>query len=158
MQLRALVLGAVVLVAAGCGGPTPYQPQMNGEGFAEQRLEADRFRVRVAGNSLTERETVQNQLLFRAAELTVANGFDRFVVVTQEVEPHTRYVTFDPFPPRRHWLGFPSTYETHAVTNYEAWAEIKMYRAGEGPRGADVYEARAVMAQLRNAIVVPKAG
>jgi hypothetical protein len=161
--MRLVVLfGLAALAMAGCGGPTPYQPAMDGEGFAEQRLEPDRYRVRVTGNSITARETVQNQLLFRAAELTLQNGFERFVVVEQAIEPHTDYVTFDPFPPpyygRRYWPPFATTYESRAITRYEAWAEIKMYPQAAGPRGPDAYEARAVIAQLRNTVLAPKQG
>lgn len=154
--LLPLLLAAAV---AACGGPTPYQPSDGYEGFAEQRLERDRFRVRVSGNSITPRETVQNQLLFRAAELTLQNGYERFVVVSQSVEPHTDYYIVDPFPPpfgHRHW-AFPPAYETRAVTRYEAWAEIKMYR-GDAPPGPSTYEARAVLAQLRPAILPGKPG
>lgn len=150
------------LVLAACGGPTPYQPSTNGEGFSEQRLEADRFRVQVAGNSLTPREMVQDQLLFRAAELTLGNGYDRFVMVAQGTEPHTDYYHYpvDPFPG---WVGrrsryfFPPRYESEAVVSYDTWAEIKMYK-GAGPGGSNVYDARNVVDELRGRVLAPKPG
>ena len=45
-----------------------------GYGFSEQRIEDDRYRITFRGNSSTSRETVENSLLYRAAELTVQTG------------------------------------------------------------------------------------
>lgn len=45
------------------------------------------------GNSSTTRETVETFLLYRAAELTVENGFDYFVVSEQDTEANKRYST-----------------------------------------------------------------
>src|SRR3546814_19669289 len=67
---------------------TPYVPAAVGEGYghAVQQIESDRFRVSFAGNSLTDRRTVENYLLYRAAELTLAQGKDHFVVVSRETD------------------------------------------------------------------------
>jgi hypothetical protein len=90
-RMRALLapLGGVMLLAA-CATATPYQPLgVRGAasgGFYEQRLEANRFRVVFAGNSYTSRNRVENYLLFRAAELTVQNGYDGFTIVDRDTE------------------------------------------------------------------------
>ena len=78
----AAVAIALVAMLAGCGTATPYQPATDGQGYAEQALERDRYRVTFVGNSLTSRETVENYLLFRAAEVTMSKGFDHFVMVS----------------------------------------------------------------------------
>lgn len=83
---RSLSFAAVsllVLALAGCATLTPYQPLKDGYGYSEQRLEADRYRVTVAGSSKTPRQTVENYLLYRAAELTLAAKRDYFVVRDQ---------------------------------------------------------------------------
>ena len=59
-------------------------------GFSDVRLETDRFRVTFAGNSLTSRETVERYLLYRAAELTVAQGADWFSVVERQTDRKAR--------------------------------------------------------------------
>jgi hypothetical protein len=74
-----VVLG--LLLAACAGAPTPYQAAQGGFGYSEQQIEEDRYRVSFAGNSATSRQTVEDYLLYRAAELTVQTGHDWFTVV-----------------------------------------------------------------------------
>ena len=73
-----LVLG--LLLAACAGTPTPYQQARGGYGYSEQQIEENRYRVSFAGNSATTRQTVEDYLLYRAAELTVQTGHDWFEV------------------------------------------------------------------------------
>src|SRR3546814_2720956 len=77
-SIRLAPLAALMLFA--CATPTPYQPLgTRGTGasgcYASQQIEQNRFRVSFSGNQLTSRERVENYLLFRAAELTVQNGY-----------------------------------------------------------------------------------
>ena len=59
---KTLAITAIAgLTLAACATATPYQPAgYNGQrgGYAEQRLENDRYRVTFSGNSLTSREQV----------------------------------------------------------------------------------------------------
>ncbi|MEM6650539.1 MAG: hypothetical protein AAF603_09845, partial [Pseudomonadota bacterium] len=80
------------LVLAACATSTPYDAANDqGYGFSEQRIEDDRYRIVFKGNSLTRRETVENYLLYRAAEVTVKNGYDHFIVVEDDTERSTTY-------------------------------------------------------------------
>lgn len=86
------VMSSMAFLAA-CATATPYQQASavgKFDGFTETVIENDRARVTFAGNSLTERETVENYLLFRAAELTVERGFDYFTLQERDVEQKTR--------------------------------------------------------------------
>jgi hypothetical protein len=87
-------LAASTFVVAGCATETTYRPaQGRGfyrTGFSEQRIEPDRFIVSFGGNSVTERDTVERYLLFRAAELTLQQGYDYFVTVDRETDRQTR--------------------------------------------------------------------
>ena len=91
-----------------CATATPYQPNVPGQqatgGFTDQRLESDRYRVTFAGNSLTSRETVEGYLLFRAAELTVQQGFDWFSIVDRNTDRKS-YTYVDPDPLYSPWYG-----------------------------------------------------
>lgn len=90
--IAAALLGATALTA--CADPTSYRPATGSgfyrSGYSDQRIEPDRFQVSFAGNSVTSRERVEKYLLFRAAELTVQNGFDHFVLVDRDTDRQTR--------------------------------------------------------------------
>jgi hypothetical protein len=81
-RIASRLVVALALLLAGCAGkPTPYQAAQDGFGYSEQQTEENRYRVSFAGNSATSRQTVEDYLLYRAAELTVQTGHDWFRVV-----------------------------------------------------------------------------
>ena len=86
-------LAALALLGA-CATATPYQPAVDSSsrGYSEQQIENNRFRVQFAGNSLTDRKTVETYLLYRAAELTKLNGYDHFHVVHRDTDAKSRIV------------------------------------------------------------------
>ena len=93
---------ALEALLGACATATPYQPlQTRGDvrgGYSEQRIEENRYRVTFAGNTFTSRQTVENYLLFRAAELTREAGYDGFPMVARGTDPHTTTRVFsDPF-------------------------------------------------------------
>lgn len=83
-RVAGLLLLASVLGA--CATATPYQPIHDNYGYSEQKLENNRYRVWFAGNSRTPRETVENYVLYRAAEITLDNGYDYFVMSDRSTE------------------------------------------------------------------------
>jgi hypothetical protein len=169
---------AAALVVTACATATPYQPlgtRGASGGFAEQRIEANRYRVAFVGNDYTSRQRVENYLLFRAAELTVANGYDGFTVVRRDTDRNVElrsYGTPGPYPywrpywryrgafGWRHWdpwYGDPfwgDTIDVRTVDSYEATAEIVMFRGRR--TDATSFDARQVIANLRPAIEVPR--
>ena len=130
-----VALVGLALGLTGCETATPYQPLQRGTavsgGFSDQRLDADHVRVTFQGNTLTSRATVESYLLYRAAELTVAQGFDWFETVDRHTdqEKHS-YVEHDPF----YGPGFGSGY------GYGFWRPSwRYYGGGFGWRGWDPY-------------------
>jgi hypothetical protein len=71
---------AAAITLAGCAtGPTSYGPAQNGGlGFGSQQIEKDRFQISFTGKSVDE---ARQYALLRAAELTLANGYDHFKVI-----------------------------------------------------------------------------
>jgi hypothetical protein len=186
---RALMAALAVVALAGglaaCETATPYQ-QLNPNdasagGYRDARLDATHARVTFSGNSVTSRETVERYLLYRAAELTTAQGFDWFEEV-QRATDKTTDVFVDPFygswgygygwrPSWRFrrpgygggWAtwgpgwGYDPWGPTYVSTfnRYEASAEIAM---GRGPKpDARALDAREVMTNLGPGILRPKA-
>jgi hypothetical protein len=95
--MRKLVLPAAIAALAllgACATATPYQAAIDSSsrGYSEQQIENNRFRVQFAGNSLTDRKTVETYLLYRAAELTKLNGYDHFRVVHRDTDAKSRMV------------------------------------------------------------------
>ena len=74
------------LALAACTSATPYQAvNKKGEGFSEFQLEQNKYRVVFSGNTQTPITTVENYLLYRAAEVTLDKGFDYFIVSDEDV-------------------------------------------------------------------------
>lgn len=80
-MFRILTLSAAALALTACASLAPYGPQTGsgGQGYAEQRIETNRWRVTYSGVGAPG--PVADLALRRAAELTVANGDDWFEVV-----------------------------------------------------------------------------
>mgnify|MGYP000294407961 CR=1 FL=1 len=88
-----MITGAAALLAA-CATATPYAPaqKAGAYGFDQQQIENNRFSVSFSGNSLTDRETVETYMLYRAAELAVNNGYDHFTVADAETDANKRVI------------------------------------------------------------------
>lgn len=182
---------ALALSMAACTTATPYQPYraesaggVHG-GFSEQRLQPDRFLVRFHGNELTSRERVEGYLLYRAAELTLQNGYDWFSIIDRHTE-HDVETTVRPDPFYRPWYGsgygnwhpdwryyrrgygwvgwhpgvgdpfWANHVDVTTVESFEATAEIILHK---GPKPASEqrgFDARTVLANLGPTIVLPQ--
>lgn len=175
--MRMLLLAAAAGFLAACATATPYQPAASGVGaygFSEQRIESNRVRITFRGNTVTDRETVETYMLYRAAELTLQAGRDYFIVADRDTEEHTRLQGTGPsysrfafdywyFSPRRGWSPWydpfwnePASYRE--VTRYEAVAEIAMFSGQKPADNANAFDAREVQANLQGRIVRPPAG
>ncbi len=123
------LLASALLVLGACASATPYQPARdNARGYSEQQIERDRWRVSFSGNSLTDRETVETYLLYRAAELTAQQGYDTFRVVRRKTDEDTRVVAtgfHDPF-----YSGFHCNYAFYGPQGRYYQPYQRFYRAG----------------------------
>ncbi len=104
--LFALLLALLPLALTACqlAKPTAYGPMTAGSdyGYSQTRLDSQTWRVQVAGNSETSRDLVENQLLYRAAEIAAEAGADGFVLLDRDIERDSEsYTTYplyaDPF-------------------------------------------------------------
>ena len=153
-----LILG---MFLAACGGLTPYGGADNrGFGYSETRIEKNRYRVKFAGNSQTTRDTVENYLLYRSAELTKQSGFDFFVIETRATDKDTYYrSTFNDFPgygfyyhrfPYHRGYGYGGSVSTttRPVSQYTAYADIVMFKGTKNDRDVKAFNAQDVLRTL----------
>jgi hypothetical protein len=178
----ALILAAALGLSA-CETATPYRPLDPAHayegGYKDVQIESNRFRISFSGNSSTSRETVERYLLFRSAELTLAQGYDWFAAADRSVDKKTEvYATPSPFgcgyggwcggywgPHWRYyrrgvwgawdpWMDQPL--ELNEVSEYTASAEIIL---GKGPKPANdprAFDARDVLTHLSAGVQRPK--
>jgi hypothetical protein len=152
---RILIACATALSLGACAtAPTVYQPAPTAQdmGWRATKIEADRYRVSFRANPDLKRDQVEDMALRRAAEITLADGYEWFRVVsrnTEQVGGRDRGGTsvgvggssgsygssvgvgigFDLSPDNR---------------RYETALEILLGR-GAKPDGADAYDARSVL-------------
>jgi hypothetical protein len=166
--LRVVLATFGLAVLAGCATQTPYGPaDTSGYGFSEQRIEDNRFRIMFRGNSLTDRQTVENYLLFRAAEVTLQNGYDYFIVVEDETEKTTTYSGsrdygyFNyygrgrPFPYYGYGYRWDPFYDDFSIRERNRYTAMAYVLLGRGEKPTDrptAYDARQVIQNLRDVI------
>ncbi len=177
---------AVGLGLAACETATPYVPAppgpaANGYGYRDTKIDSTHWRVSFSGNSVTSRETVDKYLLYRAAELTLQQGFDWFQASDRATDKKTNFYGTDPYygSPfgvaygwgwRPYW-GFGGPWgwrrwdpwggpwgggiDIQQVNRFEASAEIVMGH-GPAPEGQRVFNAHEVVQNLGPSIERPR--
>ncbi|MDI7775789.1 hypothetical protein [Asticcacaulis sp. EMRT-3] len=169
----ALAAAASLTLLSACATATPYQAASltSGSyhpGYTDTRIEDDRYRIGFSGNDLTSRETVENYMLYHAAELTLKAGYDWFEVIKRDTDQKTRTVSTpdDPlwgnmswrFYGRSRWSGWGmgfDDWDSVQYTRYEANAEILMHKGAKPDGDPAAYDAHAVKANLERQIVRP---
>ena len=168
MSRRLFAALALVFIVAGCETSTPYAPAgASGYGFSDQRIERNRYRITFRGNSLTDKDTVETYLLFRAAELAVQSGYDYFTLVESDTEKQSTFTATSTafgagrgFFPGYYAYGWgwaqPIDTTIRERRKYSATAYV-LFGEGEKPAGDRyAYDAREVMRNLRGALVLPQ--
>ncbi len=175
-QVRVLAVITALLIFTGCATSTPYQAVEKGSGYQDEKLETNRYRVSFAGNSLTSRETVENYLLYRAAEITLENGADYFIIADRDTESDTTYFrTFDDFG---HFSGFGRFRSFHrfgfykggfrgsrfgfgisrstvrSTVRYTSYADIVIYKGDKPENDPQAYNALDIRRQLASKVVI----
>ena len=87
--MKRLTFGLIAVSAlalSACASLAPYGPQQSarGQGFSEQQIESNRFRVTY--NGVGAAGPVVDRALFRAGQLTVDQGYDWFEVTQRWID------------------------------------------------------------------------
>lgn len=134
---------------AGCASGPAYRPaeQAGDYGYRDTLLTSDRYRVSFVGDAGTARENVETFALFRAADVSLAHGYDHFRITARETSPITTTSGGGPSTSIGYGWGYPFWgssigYSTggYSRTRYETVLEIQV--GAEVPTtGAEVYNA-----------------
>jgi hypothetical protein len=188
MRLRflkpVLLATAAALALSACATATPYGPAGvdSRYGYSDQRVDADRYRVSFAGNSVTSREQVEMALLLRAAEVTAGSGYDWFSTVNRATDRDVRLQGIpDPFyrdryspfwgPSWRYYhrgawgpwgfgvgrfgTGFGRDFDVREIDRFEASAEIVMGRGPKPGNDVNAFDAREVIQNVAPRLARP---
>jgi len=180
--LKTLALSAFAAISlSACVTATPYQPLATGTaqsgGYSETKVEQDRWRITFTGNSLTSRDVVENYLLHRAAELTLAQGRDWFMMADRGLAKSVQKIILpDPIIMSHMWrptaivsrgvvVGWANPFmddiawrmrtEEQTVEKYEAYSEIVL---GTGPKPVNdpkAFDAKQVIENLGPKVIRP---
>jgi hypothetical protein len=181
--LKTLALSALAAISlSACVTATPYQPMATGTaqsgGYSETKVEQDRWRITFTGNSLTSRDVVENYLLHRAAELTLAQGKDWFMTAERGLAKSVEKIILpDPMMRSHMWrptllvsrgvvIGYAYPFmddmawrmrsEEQTLERYEAYSEIVL---GTGPKPVNdpkAFDAKQVIENLGPKVIRPE--
>ena len=159
-RLAIVTIAASALALTACASLAPYGRQMgpNGQGYSEQQIERDRFRVTY--NGVGAPGPVDGMALRRAAELTVEQGYDWFEVTQRWIDGRpggaggvrpsvsvgagsSRYGGYS-----ASGVGGGLGFDLSGPQPTSATLEILMGR-GAAPRGPEAYDARSVLDSVR---------
>jgi hypothetical protein len=143
---------------------TPYQPLRSGEGYSEQRLETNRYRVAFAGSPSTSRQTIETYLLYRAAELTLDNGYDYFVLSGTTFDARAARATGLSVGFGGFGVGSSSSVgvgvgaSTQSGPGHRDQADVVMFRGAKPPDNPVAFDAHEIKANLDKDIKRPQEG
>ncbi|HLQ85619.1 MAG TPA: hypothetical protein VK110_05655 [Salinisphaeraceae bacterium] len=149
-----LIMIVLASLLAACSSLPVYRPAAtaNDYGYRDTELTATRFRVRFAGGYGVARETVENLALYRAAEVALLHGAQRFQVIGHDTDSLTSYS--GPVTSIGYGYGYPYWWGTsigisHTIphTRYQTVLEIEI-GAGVPATGDRVYDAREIKKHL----------
>lgn len=80
--MKKLAAICIVLTLSACATPTPYGKYGLLGGYTDARIDDNTFSISVDTNGFTSQQTTSMQALYRAAELTIENGFDYYFIAS----------------------------------------------------------------------------
>jgi hypothetical protein len=149
---------AALLLAACATQPTVYQPAAGptGVGYSEQRIEPGRYRISFRGGRGAPPEQVADFALLRAADLTLAEGYDWFRVADRFVSQQGYSgggTSVSVGGGSSNWgrhsssgVGVGVGFDLGSLGGGPAFTQSMEVVMGRGapPRGGDVYDAREI--------------
>ena len=156
---KLLIFSLAAITLSACETPNVYGPAASptASGYSETQVEQGRWRVTFHGGSGIDVNRVGDLALLRAAELTMAQGYDWFRVTDRYTQPDRGggggpYVSLGVGGASfgrgsAVGLGGSTGFDLGGGGRVSRSLEIQMGK-GEAPKDVDVYDARQVRASL----------
>ncbi len=158
-QDRTVMFCLLLSMLTGCAANLPaYRPYRDGAGYQEKRIEKNRYAVSFIGNSSMTAEAAENYLIYRAAELCTAAGYDYFILHDKSTKQNSRYRYF---PSSRSRYGYYNSWGYGYGHNfdyyndyccpyswYEVGAEVLMYEGQKPQDDLNAYDSEQVLEYL----------
>ena len=140
-----VLIGAACAALTGCA--TPYQDMGLRGGVRAVQITSDIAQVTARGSTVTDADKIEQYALRKAAETTLAAGYDHFEVVSASDRSRTLHGVAGYAAPGLH--GFPSVGLTMPFIRPGETMLIRMSRgAPADASGATVFDAREVVDHL----------
>jgi hypothetical protein len=138
------IVAACILGLSACA--TPYQEMGFTGGVSATQLTSDTFQIVASGNGYTSTATIERYALRKAAEVTVANGYDLFLIASAADQGRVAgFMTNSQF-------NIDGGYSTGSATPIFKPGQTMMVKTFKGPKPADaptnLYDAREVLRYL----------
>lgn len=138
--------------------PTPYQARTEGTGYSETALGEGIYRVSFEGNTSTPYQTVEDYLLYRAAELARANGAETFTILRNDApsafvktRPDRTVCHYSPADFSQ-FVYYPDELESETadsrMTSYEAYVDVRLGTSPAGDTDAQVFRTEETLQYL----------
>src|SRR5471032_3185092 len=161
--LKAATASALLMLLAACAHPATFAPRGTGQqtGYTDRQLAHNRWRVTFTGNSVTPREQVEDDLLLRAAEVSLAAGYSHFLFDSRDTQARTNVSALPAYPPPgpfwgRGWRYRPAfgygplgpDVDIITTTSFQAYAEIVVLNDDQASHEPRAVDAQAVVQNL----------
>ncbi len=149
-----IILSLLALCLSACSA-TSYVPRSSGDGYMEEEVGPNVWRVSFFGNGHTTGETVQTYWLYRCAELTRQHGFEGFEIISPLVLSER-----DPYEEIKvaggHYVAPIIVYTGPPAPTPTVIAEIKLLRKPVKPMARKIFVASTLLLELEKVVKGPK--
>lgn len=151
---RLVAAAGVFAILSACA--TPYGKYGIAGGYTDSRIDENTFSISVDTNGFTNQQTTSMHAMYRAAELTLNNGYDYFVIVNDSKTPsgmivntpgsaHTKLTTYGSSATAKTTYtpgpAIPLAFPNSTLV-------IKSFKGTKPSESPNAYDARSVMTYL----------
>jgi len=144
----ALATTFVLFLAACSASPTPFQVADGGGGYTDRQLDNGGYQVTFEGNGATPKKSVQEAVLFRAAQVTIQAETKYFKVLSNTVEPVSE-------PAEGSGFSLSSLLGSDDQGGLVSTLDFELLEEKPSGRDPNIYNARELISELSASVLEP---